>query len=382
MCLDDFTEIIQNMENDRKCCCYTKPSTVFHGKGFSKWLTSNEISQIILPSFYNEIKVRSYHNSEIKRTVLKRKLLNITDYENEEEDEDRKGLDRPKRNMSTGNVLLPNERIFCKRNRYRNKRIEPLIKCVEDRAIRSIRFAAEANNDFAIIASEAKYHSSFYKIYTKPNSNVGKATSSVSKYKEIEIKAFREVVAYCHELTTSTTVVPFSLLQKKMENVFIDNNLSITVSTKKNLRRNLEKVADDIEYINVNNCSYIYQKSLTIHSLMQKFIETKKELEDLKTQNAKSNVNKRETIQCGMRITNDIFKLENSIPWPPHPEDLDPNKIVIPESLKLLLKTVFDGKDKSETRQSSRLILSIAQDIIYCTSSGKIRTPKLYCYQC
>ena len=52
---------------------------------------------------------------------------------------------------------------------------------------------------------------------------------------------------------------------------------------------------------------------------MQKFIETKKELEDLKTQNAKSNVNERETIQCGMQIRNDIFKLENSIPWPPHP---------------------------------------------------------------
>ena len=86
-----------------------------------------------------------------------------------------------------------------------------------------------------------------------------------------------------------------------------------------NKSRNRKKVADDIEYVNVNNCNYIYQKSLTIHRLMQKFIETKKELEDLKTQNAKSNVNERETIQCGMRIRNDIFKLENSIPWPPHP---------------------------------------------------------------
>ena len=126
-----------------------------------------------------------------EQSVLKRKLLNITDCENEEEDEDRKGLDRPKRNMSTGSVLLPNECIFCKRKRYRNKRIEPLMKCVEDRAVRSIRFAAEANNDFAIlgllskdiIASEAKYHSSCYKIYTKPNSNIGKATSSTKKLK-------------------------------------------------------------------------------------------------------------------------------------------------------------------------------------------------------
>ena len=137
---------------------------------------------------------------------------------------------RMKKKMKTRKVLTDGKEIcrqgmccyltsvfFCQRNTYRNKRVEPSTNCVEDRAVQLIRFPAEANNDFAmldllsndIIASEAKYHSSCYKIYTKLNSNVGKATSSVSKYKEIEIKAFREVLAYCHELTTSTKVVPF-----------------------------------------------------------------------------------------------------------------------------------------------------------------------------
>ena len=89
----------------------------------------------------------------------------------------------------------------------------------------------------------------------------------------------------------------------------------------------------------------------------------------MKKKIAECNVTNKDTMWCGMQ-------LKYTIPWPPQPEDLNPDKVCIPDILKLLLNTVFNGRGCSQTARSSRLMLSIAEDIIYATSKGKIRTPK------
>ena len=107
--------------------------------------------------------------------------------------------------------------------------------------MQSMHSAAVAAIDFNIIgllsediiALEAKYHTNFYKIYTKITTNDSKASSTVSKYKEIEMKAFQEVVTHCHYLSISPSCYSFSAMQKIMEDVFRSNNLVMTASTKK-----------------------------------------------------------------------------------------------------------------------------------------------------
>ena len=61
--------------------------------------------------------------------------------------------------------------------------------------------------------------------------------------------------------------------------------------------------------------------------------------------------------------------MKDTLPWPPQPRDLQPENFKISNSLEFLIDTLL------ETRPN-RLKFSIAQDIIYNTSGGRIRTPK------
>ena len=53
----------------------------------------------------------------------------------------------------------------------------------------------------------------------------------------------------------------------------------------------------------------------------------------------------------------EIKEMKDSMPWPPQPNDLAPNKIEIPQSLRVFLENVM------ETRPT-RLLNSAAQDIV------------------
>ena len=65
----------------------------------------------------------------------------------------------------------------------------------------------------------------------------------------------------------------------------------------------------------------------------------------------------------------EIKEMKDSMPWPPQPNDLAPDKIEIPLSLRVFLETVIDTR-------STRLMNSVAQDIKYNVSAGRIRTVK------
>ena len=74
-------------------------------------------------------------------------------------------------------MLLPKKYLFCKKDRYVKRITEKLVVCLEFKAVQSIKTAATKINDFQmlglitddLIAKEAHYHSSCYKLYTKVN---------------------------------------------------------------------------------------------------------------------------------------------------------------------------------------------------------------------
>ena len=73
-------------------------------------------------------------------------------------------------------------------------------------------------------------------------------------------------------------------------------------------------------------------------------------------------------IKCGRKVKKEIKEMKDSMPWPPQPNDLTPDKIEIPQSLRVFLEPVMDTRP-------ARLMNSVAQDIIY-VSAGRIRTVK------
>ena len=74
-------------------------------------------------------------------------------------------------------MLLPKKCLFCKKDKYVKRIKERLVACLEFRAVQSIKAAVTKINDFQmlglitddLIATEAHYHSSCYKLDTNVN---------------------------------------------------------------------------------------------------------------------------------------------------------------------------------------------------------------------
>ena len=319
------------------------------------------------------IKIDSEHTRQSE--LLNARLTKIDSFETVEE-----GY-RPKRKEwknSNNSALLPKRCLFCKKNKYKDRHLERLIQCVEDRAVESIKRAATLANDFHmislsskdLIAAEAFYHGSCYKSYVKgkqTKANVIPNEEDV-RYKNAELSAFKEVVTVCHALTMNPRVISFVSLLKRMEEMLSDNHHKIRDSTRNYLRRNLEKHLEDINFINVNGHLYVYATSLSLEDLIPEYINLSNEIDkitkDFEELSHMNNVGK-----SGKQIRKDIMDLQDNLPWPPQSHDLTPEKFQIPQSLDLLLKTVMSSRP-------ARLRFSIAQDIIYTTTEGRIKTPK------
>ena len=70
-------------------------------------------------------------------------------------------------------------------------------------------------------------------------------------------------------------------------------------------------------------------------------------------------------------VRKEIKEMKNTIPWPPQPDDLVPEKVVIPPLLNLSLSTFLNGNDDCQNQKTERLKMSFAQDLIYAVTQGK-----------
>ena len=124
---------------------------------------------------------------------------------------------RPKRgNSKHVTVLLPKHCIFCRKNKYKNKVLEKLVKCVDDRASNFIIDAAKSSDNFYrkwladqdLIAREVHYHTSFYKIFPK----LQKVPSHNDPYKEAGQLAFTGLLRKCYELNLKPKITYLQIL--------------------------------------------------------------------------------------------------------------------------------------------------------------------------
>ena len=115
------------------------------------------------------------NDNKRKSEILNTKLQENDDFDLQEDDI------RPKRgefgNTVNSTVLLPKKCLFCKKDKYVKRIKERLVACLEFRAVQSIKAAVTKINDFQmlglitddLIATEAHYHSSCYKLDTNVN---------------------------------------------------------------------------------------------------------------------------------------------------------------------------------------------------------------------
>lgn len=159
-------------------------------------------------------------------------------------------------------------------------------------------------------------------------------------------------------------------LSKVMCDYFRMNCFTITNSTKKNLRRNIESTfGDQITFLNVSNILFLFPRLITTEKIFQ----------ELHTSQEDSQV----VMNATNIIRKEITSLKHKIPWQPQPVDLEPGKFVIPNHLEKFLLYLFDNKTAEEaSNQNSRFQHSMAQDLIYTITAGRVKTPKSLLLQC
>ena len=302
------------------------PSLLYHRKCYQYFTLKRSLEKI-------------ENNNKRKSEILNTKLKETDNFDSQEEDI------RPKRGEfgnTVNTVLLVKKCLFCKMDKYAKRIKEKLVVCLEFRAVRSIKTAATKINDFQIlglitddlIAKEAHYRSSCYKLYTHVNQDKANSVTTAQNEKAIcksfELIAFKEVVKKCYQLLQNPTVLPYNKLFKTMEKVFEANNIDVLDSSRFYLSRNLEKHVDLIKYIDVNGLLYVYPKNYSVEEPIPEYINLSKKVECL-AKELDQPITTQNFIKCGQQVKKEIKEMKDSMPWPPQPNDLAPDKIEIPE---------------------------------------------------
>ena len=157
---------------------------------------------------------------------------------------------------------------------------------IDERASNYITDAAKSSGNFYVkgladqdlIAREAHYRTSSYKIFTKSQ----KVPSHNDTYKEAEQLAFKEVLKICHELNLKPKITYFTELVRVMRDTMLSKNVIMGEWTLKFLERKSEKHCTDIKIFNYQRKVVVYPVSLGIKQAIEQIIQLKEENEILK----------------------------------------------------------------------------------------------------
>ena len=144
--------------------------------------------------------------------------------------------------------------------------------------------------------------------------------------------------------------------------------LEMKKSTRVYLKRNTESKFKDVCHLSIGDEIYFFGENLSKIELVEKVVElqielhsVQKELSELK---GLSHIQRR-----GELIKADICSKKDCLPWPPRPEDLNPENCNYPEKLEQLIYAIFKN-------QPDRMKFSIMQDLVYNVPRGRVKTPK------
>ncbi len=292
----------------------------------------------------------------------------------------RSSFETPSSTSTTSNTLLPDLCIFCNRKvKYVKRNQEPLRMCQVKSTQLTLEKCATEKEDFQMLSLLAtrnlcsafgKYHPSCYQEYTRPKSGTNKSDPVMEAYKRIELEALHLVIKKCHEMICQQNILKMQELTCIMSEHLRVNGISISNSTKKNLRRNIESTfGDKITFLNVSSVLFLYPSNITTEKIF-KVLYTSQDDDQV-------------IIDCAKLIRKEITDMKEEIPWPPEPEDLEPDAFHIPRQLERFLLYLFGNKSSEDaSNQNARYQHSMAQDLIYTVTAGRVKTPKSLLLQC
>ena len=253
--------------------------------------------------------------------------------------------------------------IFCeKKSKYlkgtRNR--EPLVQCRDLRADHSIRKSAMEKKDSRIlaiasreiVAAEACYHRTCYKVYTRAGASPTGASDGCGEsledgYVNFESEAYQMLFDYIRsDVLANEKIVRLTEITELLVSYLTSLGVEeIKLSTKKHIRRNLQAEFGDVllfENLLETTSVFIVPANLTPLQVAKHITTLLLEKQDNASQSSRSANIHRATIE----IREVIQRTENKMSWPPHPSDLAESAMNVPKELGSLLQTLLTGKKR------------------------------------
>ena len=238
------------------------------------------------------------------------------------------------------------------------------------------------NYDF--IASEARYHKTCYRLYTKIGVIAQSDESSDVQHSLLQDEEetlaneetlfqlwFQYIRSNIVEESKVVSVVELSsIFESLLTEHEVDSIAFHSHSFKQKLRRRLEKefskVADIFQ--NAKGKLIFLPNAITRQQLACDLLRAQHLLEKEGIDSTKAQKQIREV---ALNVRSDVKALEGITSWPPGVSELNPEQVTLPSSLQLLLSYLIHGNTKKSTKTNS-----LGQDIIYNVHQGGILTPK------
>ena len=202
-----------------------------------------------------------------------------------------------------------------------------------------------------LVAKEARYHPSCYKVYTKP------VKPLMGQNDTFKIDALRstiyELLATWEGHITFINDVKKTYL-KKLEEEGVE-----TKNATKNLRRSIERNCSDVQFLIVDNEEVICPNTITMEEILSLFFKKQKKMEQLK--NAEENIYsspvaiRKELEECNTYNTS----------WLPSCDELDMDCFPVSPSLQKFLSLVICNDAAPNNDKTKRITSSLSQELFY-----------------
>lgn len=260
------------------------------------------------------------------------------------------------------NVANPDECIICrdKQTSRTGSGYEKLDRCSTfDSATTLINYVNERNDTYGkiqlgnlepsvVVSKEFMFHRSCFKNISRPEKEVSKEKGQRDKcFSELEDFVREEVIRRGRIIRMATITEQYRKIQE-------ENGLKAMGCITANLKSRLSRsFGDDLTFFKKTQTSaeIVYGENINVMTEEEKV----KDIANL--------------------IRNELMALKEQSVWPPNPDKIRNENVIIPNLLNTFLTSLLTKHGKPSDRVK-RLIKSLGQDIMYNVTRGNIKTVK------
>ena len=154
-----------------------------------------------------------------------------------------------------------------------------------------------------------------------------------------------------------------------MKTTLAEENEVISDASDKNLHR---KIENDSKLLSLLMWMYYFMYISLSVMFITLHIDTKRELNKIKEISERFNKEEQSLVMCMKPVKKEINRLEDNLPWPPEPQNLVPEKFLIPSQLDLMLHSFLENDQGVLQPKGKSLKVSF---VVYAVTNS-LKTPK------